>query len=243
MGGEHGENQTVTIDRDDLISLILVKWSLYHLIQCMKFLVKILENRVVCTDLEEFIFSDQTGIHCSPERELSFSSYFTETYQNAQLFITHYQRESEEIREGEDYKRAKHEFLLLLRGIFLIAFLFDTRIQRFIMTTHSIHKEKFLSYPPGERKANLYMDSIRPIVQQFLSGSLPLLQMSLQCTEIWTKEFMFQRHEEPSYLYTNNITNYKKEEGDIPHNDHQQIWWKLVHKDSDFSLTVEYLGF
>lgn len=212
------------VEMDDLVTLVLVKWNLVDIVYCIGLLMKLIQNR---ESLEESRFLDETLIRCSEEREISLCCYVNEIFHNASLYLSSSPKE-EEIQK---------EFSLMLRGVFLLLLVYDQRVQRFIMTHHKIHTRMLRSKPPGRTKTNQFMDRIVPLLNEFLSLSLSLSNLSLQCQSIWSHEFMLQRFQEPSYVYHENEEN-------IPHIDHQQIWWTRVHRDYFLSLdTLDSLGF
>lgn len=211
---------------DDLVTLVLVKWSIEDLVYCMGLLMKVVQKR---ESLEESRFLDETLIRCSEEREVSLCCYVNEIFHNASLFMA-----SSPFEEGEVIKK---EFIQMLRGVFLLLLVYDPRVQRFIMTHHKIHTRMLQSKPPGRTKTNQFMDRIVPLLDQFLSLTLTLTDLSLQCQFIWSQEFMLQRFQEPPYIYNESEEN-------IPPIDHQQMWWTQVHRDYFLSLdTLDSLGF
>lgn len=213
---------------DDLVTLVLVKWSLKEIFYCMTLLVKVINKRDPVDLLEESRFLDETLVKCSSERELSLCCFINEIHQNTTHFLS----------SGEDLPAVSREFTLMLRGCFLILLLYDPRAQRFILTNHKIHRLMLRSRPPGRTKVNQFMDRIVFLVNQFLSLSLSLQDLSLQCQSIWSDDFMLQRFQEPPYL------NGGGGEENIQRTDHQQIWWTRVHRDSYPCLEgLDELGF
>ena len=210
------------------MTLVMVKWSLREVFYCFTLLMKIINQ---CQDWEERRFLDETLIQCSSEREVSLCCFINEIYQNTSHFISQEptQREQPEPAQREP---AQREFTQMLRGLFVLLLVYDSRIQRFILTNHKIHRFMLRSKPPGRTKANQFMDKIAPQVDEFLSLSQTLQSLSLSAQSLWTNHFMLQRFQEPPY------------EKYIPRIDHQQIWWTRVRTDSFPCLSeLDQLGF
>lgn len=215
-------------DEDDLVTLVLVKWSLREIFYCFTLLIKIINQ---CEDWEERRFLDETLIQCSIEREVSLCCFINEVYQNASHFISSREPASQE-QEPAQRSDAQREFIQMLRGLFVLLLVYDTKVQRFILTNHKIHRLMLRSKPPGRTKANQFIDKIVPQVNAFLSLTDSLQTLSSQSQSIWANDFMLQRFQEPPY------------ENSIPRIDHQQIWWTRVHIDSvPYLSELDQLGF
>lgn len=205
---------------DDLVTLVLVKWSFSEILYFFSFLIEII-NQKGSIDLEESRFLDETLIRSSGERELSLCCFINEIYQNA----THFHQE-------EKNQEVEKEFLFMLRGVFLVLFTYDPRVRRFVLTNHRVHRLRLKSKPPGRMKTIHFLERIIPLVQQFLSLSLPLQDLCLESRSVWMNDFMLQRFQEPPYV------------NDIPRIDHQQIWWTRVHTNFlPFLSELDQLGF
>lgn len=164
--------------RDDLISLVLLKWQFSHLIQILQFMVNIMNHREGC-DMDELFFSDATEIQCDSLRTISFRCFCNELFVNASSAVA-----TTNIEEKKFYRYH-------IRGCFLIALLYDPRIQRFIMTRHHIHTA-MQSAPPERIRTNHFMDRIRPLVDQFLRHEMDLESMTEKCRTMWTENHMFR---------------------------------------------------
>ena len=209
---------------DDLVTLVLVKWDLKKLLLCMRLILTILEEEEG-GDLEERFFAENTLIHCSEVKAISFRCFVREVFFNATALLL----QQEHAKEGEEY------FLETMRGIFLIALVRDTRVQRFVMSEHNIHRLVFHSRPPPPSSTNKFMDSvIEPLINSFLSLSLSLTELSLQCHQQWLSHSLKTTIEKQK--------EQKKE--DIQYTDLQQTWWKLVQTGSGSCLSeLDELGF
>lgn len=203
------------------MTLALVKWSFSEILYFFSFLIELI-NQKGSIDLEESRFLDETLIRSSGERELSLCCFTNEIYQNA----THFHQNQEKVQEVEK------EFIQMLRGVFLVLLTYDPRVRRFVLTNHRVHRLGLKSKPPGRMKTIHFLERIIPLVQQFLSLSLPLQELCLESRSVWMNDFMLQRFQEPPYV------------NDIPRIDHQQIWWTRVHTNFlPFLSELDQLGF
>lgn len=164
--------------REDPISLVLLKWQFTHLIQLLQFMVNIMDHREGC-DMEEFVFADTTEIQCDPSRTVSFRCFCNELFVNASSAAT-----TTNVEEKKFYRYH-------IRGCFLIALIYDPRVQRFVMSQHHIHNIMY-SVPPERIRANHFMDKIRPLVDQFLRHDIDLNYMTEKCRDIWVDNHMFR---------------------------------------------------
>lgn len=163
---------------DDLISLVLLKWQFSHLIQLLQIMVNIMNHRENC-DMDDFLFSDITEIQCDPSRTISFRCFCNELFANASSAA-----KTTNVEEKKFYRYH-------IRGCFLIALLYDLRVQRFVMSRHHIHNTMH-SVPPERKRTNHFMDKIRPLVDQFLRHDMNLEDMTETCRNIWTENHMFR---------------------------------------------------
>jgi hypothetical protein len=166
--------------RVDLISLILVQWPFSELLTWMRLMTTVMNRKENCK-WDEFIFSDSTEIECGGQETMSFRCYCNEVYRNASSV------------SRDAVMDEKMYYTHAMRGCFLIAFLYDLRVQRFVMTDHFLHFQLLLSQPPARDKANHFMDSVRPMIDAFLDKTLSLNDATHQCVACWIDQ-MFHRH-------------------------------------------------
>lgn len=173
--------------RENLISLILVQWSFTELLTWMRLMTTVMNRKENCR-LDEVIFSDSTEIDCGSNTTLTFRCYCNEVFRNASAV------------SPDAVMDEKLYYIHAMRGCFLIALLYDLRVQRFVMTDHSLHSDVLLSQRPVRQNANSYMDAVRPIVDTFLDKTLSLNDMTQQCIACWTTDYMFHRHAPSSMI-------------------------------------------
>lgn len=181
-------------------------------------------NRREGVRFEETLFADVTEIECNLEKTLSFRCYCNEVYQEASLFLTTITNSPPPSAEGEEEVMRKREFfMMLVRGCLLVALIYETRVQRFIMAHHLFHYEIMHCLPTMRDKADAFMHQAKLAVDDFLQRRINLATMTEYCVSLWSEEYMF----------LNNI----------PRIGHPQILSTSEHTDFFPSLQSEDLGF
>jgi hypothetical protein len=178
------ETEGRTRGPDDLLTMVLVRWQYVALVRFTRLLMAVMDRR------EESLFSEVTEVEYDHERSVSFHRYYGDLLHNAS---------TEKSVEGRSYYRSH------LRGCFLVAFLHDLGVQRFLMAHHTVLRRALLPCIPTPRaKANAYMIAIAENVGAFLSRSLSLVPMSEACIALWREEYMFHTFPEPAPHYPNS---------------------------------------
>jgi hypothetical protein len=170
----------MTSHRDDLISLILVGWQFSKLLEWMHLMTTVMnhkENR----QWDEIIFSDSMEMECGHEETMTFRCFCNTLFHNASTVSI-----DSPIAEKMYYMNS-------IRGCFIIAFLYDLRVQRFVMTDHFVHTDITVSVPPSREKANLFMDAVKPLVDAFINRTISMIEMTRQSIDCWKTNYMFHR--------------------------------------------------
>lgn len=190
---------------DDFITLFLVRWTLRELVKYTKLLLIIL-NRTEPThslasarrmshasEYAESHFADTTAIEYDDEtqeveedmvREVSFRRYFNLMYSSAKNYL----RDVTPARDAEAESLQR-----ILRACFLIGFVHDARIRRFVLTKHDTHYLYMRSLPTSARRAQLFLAPATFYVDSFLDGSMSIEEMTSRAIHFWTEECMFMR--------------------------------------------------
>ena len=217
LAAEREKNRCVS-ELDDVLSLALHKWDYAALLNYMcGYFLRVL-NHEDPLEFEERLFAECTLLECSAEREISFRLYCNEVCAAATTAAT--------VDEQLYYTT-------LMRACFLVALLYDTRVQRLVMGRHAINFSLLRCKPPGRLKANAYMDAIRPDIDAFLARHTPMHCMCERAIAVWRSEtFMLRRFSEAPFRYG----------GDIQYSDHPQRQLTAPHTDSGPWL-VDELGY
>jgi hypothetical protein len=166
-------------DREDLITLILIRWQFSRLVEWMALMNVLLNRREGC-DLEETYFSDSTEIDCG-HRTVSFRCFCNELFTNVSRISSTTTDTSEKVY-----------YTNLIRGCFLVALVYDLRVQRFVMTQHDFHSKTLRSVPPERHKTNHFIETVMPWINDFLKRSLSMDLMTTRCVFLWSTNYLFQ---------------------------------------------------
>jgi hypothetical protein len=210
-------------ERGDVLSMVLVRWRFSELLKYMIYIVALLNQRER-VHFEEIRFADEAELECGEGRTISFRCYCNEVVEAARR-----------AQEREDPGEREYS-VMMMRSCFLIALLYDTRVQRFVMAPHDIHYQVMRCEPPGRNRANLFMERIMMGVNDFLNRTISIGAMCTYCVGVWEGEFMFRRvgiEEDECDYYARSAKN-------IPHIDHPHKLSTVGHKDSYPSLENEY---
>jgi len=192
-------NRSKIVKHEDFITMYLVKWSLVSLIKVTNLLINIIDHQQEddnnIDNYNESFFSNNTPIKIIQENdndmdmdmnipnhiEISFKCYFKMIYNSA----------IEENKKNENEKNQKNHIINLLRACFLIAFIYDERIRRFVMTNHSIHFHYMSTRPPDIDIIRNYIDNSKEIINNFLyDNNITIIEMIEQCISIWVRSAM-----------------------------------------------------
>jgi|SRR5277367_4159940 len=182
---------------DDFVTSYLIKWSLDHLINASSIFLSII-FREEENDCIEPIFSSNHMIKMNdPEtnqlKYVPFMYYYHDVYINA---ITIYydvmnnkEQEKQEFNDEEKEENllfSQNHITQLLRACFLISFMYDERIKRFVMSDHSIHRRYLLSKPPEQSKIELFINSTRHFIDDFIIHDCTnIIDMTQNCIKFW----------------------------------------------------------
>jgi hypothetical protein len=139
--------------------------------------------------------------------------------------------------QGGDGDGETEHYVTMMRACILVALLYDTRVQRFIMTPHNIHYNVMQCQPPNRTKANMFMERVRGYIDDFLRRVIGIREMCFYCVEVWAEDFMLRRIEDVAvYSYSGRVGKPQH----IPHNGRPQILSKVQHTNYDPSLQYEF---
>jgi hypothetical protein len=184
---------------DDFLSMILVNVSFHKLLFITKILLQLTnlhldKGKEMKTSLSysESYFSDYTPIHIFSDgggggdnegdnqmQIMSFRLYYNMIYDEAL-----------KVRNDEQ----KHQHLKeLMKACFLIAFVYDIRVRRFVMARHMIHYKVMKSKPPNRERALKFIEEIRlSFINPFLSldPSMDIIKMVTCSMNVWIDKYM-----------------------------------------------------
>jgi hypothetical protein len=176
---------------EDFMTACLIQWSPGSLVKVTALLLEV-ASQVDANNYEEALFSDHTLIHITDEDTPCFADYYRMVYHSAvQKIATDEQRATPEVMMDEDEEYRQTHITKLMRACFLIGFLYDARIRRFVMAHHSLHTHYMMTRPPPVDKIRRFMAEAGPVVDDFLFGHrLTILEMIDQCVGIWLARYM-----------------------------------------------------
>lgn len=165
--------------RDDFITMYLVKWPLSDLVRATSLLITIINesNHHFASTTPFTYFID------GREHTLSYRAYYNMLYEEALL----------KCRDGSASEPDTEEHTInLLRACFVIGFVFDERIRRFVMANHSIHTDYTLTRPPSRENASLFVNECRVHVEAYLRygdefDDTNILSTVRLCISIWIR--------------------------------------------------------
>lgn len=158
---------------EDFLTLFLIRWPLQCLLRVTRHLLRIV-NRTSADDYTERFFANHTTIRVVREglpEHLSLRLYFNQVYEAA--------------LRADDASR--QHLTALLRGCFVMLFVHDTRITRFVMADHSLHTRVFHSRPPSTAQAHEFMLYTTPLITAFCENdeACSILEMLHGATHHW----------------------------------------------------------
>jgi hypothetical protein len=194
------------VELDDVLTLVLQKWSLAQLLHYMaQYVVRVLQHR---DDFEECRFADDTLLECGEAHdppEVSFAQYCALVCQSAE--------------RDAGVVAAHDHYVMALRACFLLALVYDTRVRQFVMGRHHINYALLHCRPPGRLKTNAYVEAVLPALDAFLERRIPLAHAYEQCMQLWhSEQFTLRRYVQDPYLYGCDGA----EPENIPHSYHPQ---------------------
>ena len=115
---------------------------------------------------------------------MSFRAYYTMVYRTAVENQAQY-------NDAEPFNRRAH-VISLLRACFVIALVYDRRIERFLMAQHSIHLDYTQTKPPDRAQALRFLEVVRPVVDAYLfDGGIEVpTQMIEIAIKLWVETCM-----------------------------------------------------
>lgn len=180
------EHRQDTRPREDFLTQCLVRWSVTDLIDTSALLLDVMTQRD-CNNYEDTLFADNTTILVSKGDTRSFADYYRLMFQCA--------------RDAEHTNSEENALLYhsnLLRACFVIAFVYDARVRRFVMAQHSIHTHYMQTRPPAPDSAQRFISDVAPIINDFLfTGRISLLEMVEMCCDRWLSHYMIHTTQTP----------------------------------------------
>ena len=177
---------------EDFMTMMLIKWSLVELAAVTDLLLDVASVQDD-NDHEEYAFSTRTRIRMPECGDPCFIDYYRLVYQSAMDKIATTQINNAAavpVPDTQDEYRQAH-IMRLLRACFVIGFLYDTRIRRFVMAQHTIHTLYMRTRPPDPARICSYMREIEPCVNTFLAEDrYDILSMVDQCSTVWLSRYM-----------------------------------------------------
>ena len=200
------------VELDDVLTLVLQRWSLAQLLHYMAhYVLRVLQHRDDPLDFDECRFADDTLVECSADHEVSFAQYCALVCQSASA--------PADAPAGTDEGAERH-YMMMLRACFLLALVYDTRVRQFVMGRHRINYVLLHCRPPGRLKTNAFIEAVLPALDAFLERRIPLTHAYEQCMQLWhSPQFTLRRFAEPSYVYA---ACGDQNDANIPHSFHPQ---------------------
>lgn len=169
-------SNTLSNPHDDFITMYLIKWPLHELIKATTLFMLIMKyehDEYATRRRDEAYFSNHTPIpivDADGVRFMSFASYFEMIYKSA-------------LKECDN-----PHIITLLRSCFLIAFMYDARIERFVMAQHSIHTTVTQTRPPSKSKVLAFLAAARGKVEAYLfREEEDICIMTRECIRLWVE--------------------------------------------------------
>lgn len=164
--------------RDDFITMYLVKWPLPEIVKATSLIISII-NR------SNHPFSNTAPFLCV-NKEGHFDTVCYRVYYNLL-----YETTLEQCRNNESLSGTDHN-ISLLRACFVIGFIHDERIRRFVMANHSIHTDYTLTKPPSTENAIRFINECRSTVDAYLTygdeyEEMNILSMIKTCVSSWIR--------------------------------------------------------
>jgi hypothetical protein len=221
-------------ERDDLLTLLLQKWSFTELARyyCLYFMTVL--DRVVPEDPIDFSerrFAEDTLLECRPGEEVSFVCY-------CRLVASGVRRDTVGDAVGADVMQ---HYSVMMYTCIVVALVYDTRIQRLVFARHPVTMEIMKSKPPSRAKANTFIAGIKESVDAFLCRHISIHHLHQAIRELWSSDqFVLRSFSEQPFLYNNQ--QQPEEENDIPHIGHRQT--PSTESRTDYGpLLVDELGY
>ena len=173
--------------RDDLLTMYLVKWSLPSMTKATGLFINILNHHDEASWYEAQ-FANNTPIsyvdNAGILRTVSYRIYYTQLYESA-------------VARCRDGTEGVDHLVSLMRACFVIGFIHDVRIRRFVMANHSIHTDYLHTQAPPKEKALLFVHECRDTVDTYLTfgdedEESNILSMTTYCITTWIRSCMIQ---------------------------------------------------
>lgn len=242
------------VELDDVLTLVLQKWSFPELLHYMQhYVVRVLQHRADPLAFEESRFADETLLETGvpEEEEISLCAYCREVCRCA----------ARDCSTGSDNNAARQHYTTVLRGCFLVLLVYDSRVRQFVMARHHINYVQLHCRPPGRLKANAYVEAVQPHVDAFIHWrQIPMSYMVELCLQLWhSEQFTMRCFSEQPFLYqsippppSSQLHHHQRrhasnmleeeEEENIPHNGHPQRLLTESRTNCDLSL-IDELGY
>ena len=182
------EHRQDTRPREDFMTQCLLRWSVTELIDTSALLLEVMAQRDP-NNYEDTLFADNTRITVSDGDTRSFTDYYHMVFQCA--------RDADPGDDGATITTLSHHSNLM-RACFLVAFVYDARVRRFVMAQHSIHTHYMQTRPPTPESAQCFISDVTPVVDDFLfTARISILEMVEMCCARWLSHYMIHTTQTP----------------------------------------------
>ncbi len=178
----------------DLLSMLLVRWSLARLLAFARLLLAVLLHRdelAMTTDEDEPLL-----VESATSGEVLFTRLFSDLIECA--------ASSTEAGQSPQHEAAQH-YRALLRGCCLVALHCEARARRFCLARHTVLQRAGLACTrPEVWQWHGFMAAVAgPAVDTFVARALPLRAVAEHCVERWRRDYMFRA---PPFVATTTST-------------------------------------
>ncbi len=176
--------------RDDFITMYLVKWPLIELAKATSLIINLI-NHQSDTSWRESSFANMTPITFFENGILytvSYKVYYNILYQQA---LERCRQADTSLYSGNEEAQQHQDHLTsLLRACFIIGFIHDERVRRFVMAHHSYHTDYTHTRPPDKERVSEFVKECGSHVNAYLSNSdedesINILSMINLCVTCW----------------------------------------------------------
>jgi len=210
-------------ERYDFISMILINGTIDDILKLSRYLIRILNydqnNKFKYPyEYEESLFSNHQPIiiennsYLNFTNQISFRLYYNDVYNDSISFNNNIlklnnknelilnKNDNDNIDENyHEYNNILYNKKTLLRLCFLIAFLKDFRINRFVMAYHSIHQNKLKTKAPLRDRTIRFIEKANIHIDYFLKNQINIRNFNeiddivKNCISLWINYYIMGR--------------------------------------------------